>query len=187
MTEIVVATLNVNFSSDADEAATGSIKLEIDDREDGLNGGDTSFAPGDDAFFFLFKDANVTLVTTVPERTAGGVTSAGSGTRSLDENITFSNSNSGSLGYPPDGSVAMSWIGRSFILTDTIINEVRTLKLVANSELPEVQGSELRIASGKNVFGVLNCQYDSTGSLWKLSQVPEDIADVLLIAIGTTD
>lgn len=177
MTEVVVATLNVNFSSDSADAATGSIKLEIDDREDGLNGGDTSFAPGDNAFFFLFKDANVTLVTQVPERTAGGVTRAGSGTRELDENITFSNSNSASLNYPPDAGVTMSWIGRSFTLTGTTIT--------ANSELPEVHGSELRIASGKNVFGVLNCQYDSTGSLWKLSQVPVDITDVLLFAIGT--
>ena len=47
MAEIVVATLNVNFSEDAESSKSGVLKLEIDDRENGLNGGDTSFQPGD--------------------------------------------------------------------------------------------------------------------------------------------
>lgn len=46
MTEVVVATLNINFDADA-AGGQGILKLELDDREDGLNGGDTSFAPGD--------------------------------------------------------------------------------------------------------------------------------------------
>lgn len=178
MTEVVIATLNVNFSSDdAAGDVTGTIKLEIDDREDGLNAGDTSFAPGDDAYFFMFKDANVTLLTTVPERTAGGVTGVGSGTKEISENVTFSNSNSSNLGYPPDGAVTMTWLGRSFTLTGTT--------LAANSALPELNGSELKMADGKNVIGMLRCEYESTGSLWKLSNVPTDIAEVLLLAVGT--
>jgi hypothetical protein len=176
MTEVVVATLNVNFSAES-EGTGGSIKLEIDDREDGLNGGDTSFAPGDDAYFFLFKDANVTLITDIPERTAGGVTSASSATKVVDEYLTFSNSDTSSLGYPPDGSVTMTWQGRSYQLSVTTLS--------TNTALPEVSGSELRMAGGKKVIGILRCQYDSTGSLWKLSNVPEDIADVLVFAIGT--
>lgn len=178
MVEVVVATLNVNFSADDATGAGGGLKLEIDDREDGLNSGDTSFAPGDDAYFFLFKDTNVTLVTTTPERTAGGVTSAGSGVKEIDENITFSNSNTSSLGYPPNGSVTMSWLGRSFTLSGTTLS--------SNTALPEVNGSELKMANGKNVIGVLKCVYESTGSLWKLSGVPTDIPEVLLLAIGTT-
>ena len=69
MTELVVATLNINFSADT-TAAQGQIKLEIDDRPEGLNKGDTSFAPGDTAYFFLFKDENVTLLTSIPSHRA---------------------------------------------------------------------------------------------------------------------
>lgn len=176
MTEVVVATLNINFEADS-SSTSAVLKLELDDRADGLNGGDTSFAPGDDAYFFLFKDDSVTLVTSTPMVTAGGVSSSGSGTKEVDENLTFSNSDTSSLGYPPDGSVSMQWMGRSYELSGT------TLK--PNSDLPEVSGSELKMAKGKKVIGVLNCTYDSTGSLWKLSNVPTDLPESLAIAIGT--
>lgn len=177
MAEVIVATLNVNFSADTGQTVGGSLKLEIDDREEGLNSGDTSFSPGDDAYFFMFKGDNVTLITPTPERTAGGVTSAGTGTKDIDENITFSNSNSSSLGYPPDGAVTMTWLGRSFTLSGTTLSP--------NNSIPQLSGSELKMTGNKNAIGVLRCQYQSTGSLWKLSGVPDDITDVLLVAIGT--
>lgn len=181
MTEIVVATLNVNFEADS-TAAQGQIKLEIDDRADGLNQGDTSFSPGDNAYFFLFKDENVTLITTTPLTTAGGVSGAGSGTKAVDENITFSNSDSGNLGYPPDGSVAMHWLGRSYEVYALPSGEQ---SLRANTQLPEVQGSDLKMAGGKKVLGLLKCTYSATGSLFKLSHVPVDIPEALIIALGT--
>lgn len=176
MAEVVVATLNVNFDADT-TAASGVLKLEIDDREDGLNGGDTSFSPGDNVYFFMFKDDSVTLTTTVPQRTAGGITSAGSGTKSVDEYITFSNSDTASLGYPPDGAVSMEWVGSCYRLNRTT--------LVLNTTLPEVDGSELRMAGGIQVIGILHCTYQSTGSLWKLSGVPRDIPEVVVFAVGT--
>lgn len=176
MTEVVVATLNINF--DADEASSqGILKLEIDDREDGLNGGDTSFAPGDDAYFFLFKDDTVTLITTMPKSTAGGVSGAGSGVKAVDENISFSNTDTSSLGYPPDGSVTMEWLGRAY--------ELKGTELLPYSTLPEVNGSELKISGGKKVVGILHCTYSSVGSLWKLSSVPADLPESMVIAIGT--
>lgn len=179
MSEVVVATLNVTFDVDnADgDGNQGTIKLEIDDREDGLNGGDTSFAPGDDAFFFLFKDANVTLVTDVPTSTAGGVSSAGSDVKEVEDQISFSNSDTSSLNYPPNGSVTMEWVGRSYELKGTTLSR--------NSSLPEVNGSQLKMSGGKKMIGVLKCTYNSTGSLWKLSSVPEDITEVVIVAIGT--
>ena len=176
MAEVVVATLNVSFDADT-ESTTGNLKLEIDDREDGLNGGDTSFSPGDDAYYFLFKDSNIDVVSHVT--TAGGTAPASpsSGTKDIDENITFSNSDTGSLGYPPDGSVTMKWLGRCY--------EIKGTDVTSNTTLPEVTRSELKIAGGKKVAGVLNCVYSSTGSLHKLSSVPKDFKESMIIAVGT--
>ncbi len=177
MAEVIVATLNVTFDDDADTDGTrqGVLKLEIDDREDGLNNGDTSFSPGDDAYYFLFKDDNVTVLE--HETTAGGKSPQGTGTKTIDENITFSNSDTSSLNYPPNGSVTRKWLGRSFEISGTTV--------VPNTTLPEVSGSELAMASGKKVVGILNCTYEATGSLYKLSGVPKDFSEVLIIAIGS--
>lgn len=176
MAEVIVATLNVSFDADADTGdAQGVLKLEIDDREDGLNNGDTSFAPGDDAYYFLFKDDNITIHE--HETTAGGKTAQGTGTKDIDENITFTNSDTSSLGYPPNGTVSMQWLGRSFEISGTTVR--------ANTAVPEVDGSELRMAGGKKVIGLLNCTYEAQGDLYKLSNVPRDFKEVMIIAIGT--
>jgi hypothetical protein len=179
MTEVVVATLNVTFNTDEDAgtAGRGTIKLEIDDREDGLNGGDTSFSPGDDAYFFMFKDESVTLITNTPVSTAGGVSSAGSGIKAIEDQISFTNSDTSSLNYPPNGGVSLEWFGRSYALSGTTLS--------INNTLPEISGSELKIPGGKKVIGVLKCTYNTTGSLWKLSSVPVDITEVVIVAIGT--
>lgn len=178
MAEVVVATLNVNFSEDT-EATQGVLKLEIDDRENGLNGGDTSFQPGDTVGFWLFKDSNVTLNTSVPVSTSGGVTSAGSDSIEVDEYITFSNSDSASLGYPPSGSVSLDWIGRAYKISGTTVTTTSTL--------PERTRSQLKMADGSQVVGVLRAQYTASGSLYRLRSVPTDITEVLIFAIGTVN
>jgi hypothetical protein len=174
MAEVVVATLNVSFDSTAD-TTTGNIKLEIDDREDGLNNGNTSFKPGDNAYYWLFKDSNVTLLEHIA--TAGGISSAGSDTKEIDENITFTNSDTGSLGYPPNGSVSMEWLGRSYEIKGTVVS--------SNTTKPEVTRSELAMANGKKVAGILRCRYSSTGTLHRLSGVPKDFKESMIIAIGS--
>lgn len=178
MANVVVASLNVSFSSDSSADSGANLKLEIDDREDGLNGGNTSFGPGDTAYFFLFKDDAVTLVTTTPRTSAGGITSEGSGTKKVDDYETFSNSSSSSLNYPPNGAVSMQWIGVCYSLVGTT--------LTINTDLPVCNGSSLKMANNKNVIGVLRCQYNTTGSLWRLSNVPTDIPEVVIFAVGTT-
>ena len=172
--EVVVATLNVSFEEDT-TGEGGVLKLEIDDREDGLNGGDTSFEPGDDAYYFLFKDTNVTVIH--HDTTAGGRSGSGSGSKEIDENITFSNSDTASLGYPPDGGVSMNWLGRCV--------ELKGADITTNTSLPELELSNLKMGGGKKVIGVLNCKYTATGSLHKLSGVPKDFKEALIFAVGT--
>jgi len=176
MAEVVVATLNVNFAADTTADTTGVLKLEIDDREDGLNAGDTSFQPGDTVGFFLFKDSNVT-VEYGPAATSGGITTSGSASKTIDEYITFSNSDSGSLGYPPAGAVSLEWQGRCLKIVGTTVTTITTL--------PTRTRSQLRMADGSSVAGVLRAQYTTTGSLYTLRSVPEDIAEALIIAIGS--
>lgn len=178
MAEIVVATLNVNFTEDT-EATQGVLKLEIDDREDGLNAGDTSFQPGDTVGFWLFRDSNVTLNTSVPISTSGGVTGSGLASKEIDEYITFSNSDSGSLGYPPSGAVSLEWVGRTYKIAGTTVT--------TTTVLPERTRSQLTMPDKAQVAGVLRARYTTTGSLYRLRQVPNDITEVLLFAIGTVN
>lgn len=179
MPSVVVATLNVSFSDDASTGAEGLLKLEIDDREDGPNGGDTSFKPGEDVYYLLFKGDSVTLVSGGHIATAGGITSQGAATKSVDENITFSNSDSGSLGYPPDGAVTMKWIGKCYSIS-------KTGEVAINTELPDIDDNG-NLKMTKNVGGVLNAVYESTGTSYLLKGVPKDILEVLIIAIGTVE
>lgn len=176
MAEVVVATLNVTFSDDTDTSTEGVLKLEIDDRETGLNGGDTSFEPGDTVGFWLFKDSNVTVVSG-PNSTSGGITSAGSASKDIDEYITFSNSDSASLGYPPSGAVTLNWEGRCYKIVDTTVT--------THSALPDRTRSQLKMPSGVSVAGILRARYTTTGSLYLLQNVPTDITETLIFAIGT--
>lgn len=174
--QLVVATLNVSFSKDTTSVETdGMLKLEIDDRADGMNGGDTSFAPGDSVYYFLYNDDNVTVLEHFV--TAGGIGSQGSVTRAIeDEKITFSNSDSASLNYPPDGGVSMEWMGRCY----SVVNG----EVAAYGTIPDRTRSQLKINNGKSVAGILKCSYNTTGTLYKLSGVPEDFDDVMIVAIG---
>lgn len=181
MAEVVVATLNVSFSEDA-TGTSGVLKLEIDDREDGGNGGDTSFSPGDEPVFFMFKGDNVNLITTTPRTTSGGVTSfpPGNVLKDIDENITFSNSSTASLGYPPEGSVTKVWLGGAYSLSGT------SLTGPSSTPIPDHDDNgNLTVPGGKNMIGLLHCTYKSRGSLWQLKSVATDIDEVLLLAVGT--
>lgn len=198
MAEVVVATLNVSFDSST-ESATGNLKLEIDDREDGLNGGDTSFSPGDNPYFFLFKDQNIELLTSPPKTTAGGVAAASpsTGVKEIEENLSFSNSSSASLGYPPDSAIpqtwndsekrGMRWLGTAYeISKDGVVTPTTKLpEHVLDSENNPT--SELKMNPSINVAGVLQCGYESTGSLYKLTvdkTTAELFKEVMVIAIG---
>lgn len=172
---VVVATLNVSFGTDSSATDQNDVlKLELDDRSDGLNNGDTSFTVGDDVYYFLFKGDTIEVLD--HQTTAGGKTAVGNGTKTVDDNISFSNSDTSSLNYPPDGAITMHWLGRCYELKDD--------NLIPNTSLPEVNGSNLKMAGGKKVIGMLNCQYNSTGELYKLSGVPADFAEVMILAIG---
>lgn len=175
-TNLVIATLNVTFDDKSTTAAEGQLKLEIDDREDGPNGGDTSFQPGDDVYYLMFKDSNITVLEHFS--TAGGISSGGTNyTKSVVEYVNFNNSDSSSLGYPPNGSVTLEWLGRCTEITST--GSTRS-----NSALPVRTKSSLKMAGNKNVAGILKATYTSIGSSYKLTGVPKDFTEVMITVVG---
>lgn len=179
MAELVVATLTVNFE-ESTASTTGTLKLEIDSRKDGANGGKTSFAPGDDVWYFLFKDSNVTVIEHFA--TAGGISGGSSVVLPKNENISFSNSDSSSLGYPPSGAVSRQWLGRCY--------KIETSSAVQQSALPDVVYSSLVLPGGTKVAGILKCTYDTTGGLYKLKvdkATALEFKEVLIVAIGRID
>lgn len=180
--EVVTATLNVSFEADEGDKTGAGIKLEIDDREDGLNGGETSFKPGDTAYFFMFVDTDkINLITTTPKTTAGGVSAASPATDTIevDENISFSGSEDAQLGYTPKGTVTLEWVGgKGYELNKT------TFALTPYSTLPNRSGINLKISDKKKIFGILNAKYEAEGSLWALKGV--SVPEAMVIAIGTT-
>jgi len=179
--EFVTATLTVNFSATSQTGNAG-IKLEVDDRPDGANGGNTSFKPGDTVYILQFVDENVEVKPNFPQANAGSVSSAGRATKSIDENITFSNSDTASLGYPPSGAVTMTWLGRVVEL-----NSSTGAVSAYSGPVPEVSYSGLTIPDNRKVIGVLNCKYDSVGDLCKLSvekQTAIDFKEVLVFTVG---
>lgn len=107
----ITTSIVVQFAS-KDAEAKGILMAEIDDREEGLNAGNTSFEPAATAYFLVYKSSNVSYQT--PQVTAGNILSAAGGTREIkDEFITFTGGDSGNTQYPAEGAVAYKWVGRN--------------------------------------------------------------------------
>lgn len=144
MAKGITTSIVVQFRKEDAEAAA-ILQAEIDDREDGLNQGDTSFEPTSTAYFLVYKSSNVVYST--PRATAGNILSRGTGTRVVeDEFITFTGSNTGSTSYPIKGQSLDSykWLGTAGgVVTVTGENEITVT--------PFTEGAE--------VFGVLAVNY----------------------------
>lgn len=110
----VRATLVVDFTGDENASDDGLLQLEIDDREDGKNGGQTSgFRPGDNVYYLLYKSSGVNIINHVT--TDGAIGKDGSDSRLIvDEAISFDNSREISLRYPAAGGFALTWQGSQF-------------------------------------------------------------------------
>jgi hypothetical protein len=108
----VNATIQVSFGTDAG-SAEGHLSAEIDDRADGLNAGDTSFSPGDTAYFLVFKSSNV--IYDAPVTSAGSIVAASvsGGYVEKTEDLSFADDNQASLSVPASQITSFEWLGRS--------------------------------------------------------------------------
>lgn len=104
----VTASLVVEFSGAADSFLTA----EIDDRAEGLNGGKTSFYPGDKAYFLVFKGQTVVIDQILAS--AGGVTPVAEGYyEEVDEWVTFENTDEASAKRFVDSDFTYQWFGNN--------------------------------------------------------------------------
>ena len=171
----VTATLNISFSDSS--AGGGALSLEIDDRPNGLNGGNTSFKPGDEVGFLRFKADFIKIDT--QSSTSGVIESAGSGTKAISgddaDYITFSGSNTASLKYPAAGNVKFTPQGNVFDKDGNIYTPSLSVK------------DQIDVTSPKDIYGIFKAEYDSDFEAFKLKSVPPDMPQAMVFCIGTVD
>lgn len=181
---VVTASLTVSFEK-AEVSGDGFLSWEVDDRSEedgGLNGGDTSFAPGDTAWLLLFKESSVTIDETF---TSGGTLTKGASgqIKSFKEKeaeyVTVTNSNTANLSKPANVSgVNLSWLGKNKKIGKG------TAKLEMMKQDTGVV-SEVVIDLGTEMVGVIKAEYDSSATAYKLAGVPTDYPMAVVFAIGT--
>lgn len=165
----VTASLTVSFSQTTGTTSGNSPVLEVDDRADGLNRGNTSFRPGDPVYYLLYVPDGVTIQQ--HGVTAGSRSAAGEGSRQVEEILTFTDSQEASLQYPASSAVTMEWLG--FFRTDGESGAVTR---------QVIDQKTVRLSAA--VAGFLRCRYTANYSAFKLANVPTDLTQALVFVIG---
>lgn len=106
------ATLRVQFGN-PDSESSGHLSAEVDSRPEGLNGGRTSFSPGETVYILVYRSENVTITDTLCS--AGSISPQGSTVLTLTEEVMFEDADTSQLPKPSRlSSLASSlWYGRS--------------------------------------------------------------------------
>ena len=174
---VVTATLQINFTRE-DSGAGGAIRMEIDDRPDGLNNGDTTFRPGDEVGYLMFAPG-----ITIQQHfaTAGSIVSAGAGAKVIAgddaDYIVFAQSREQSLAYPAAGGLSSSeWLGSVYDLDGNVIADP-AISIVDN-------GATVRVP--EKVTGLLKLEYNAPYVGYRLTGVPLDELRALVFAQGET-
>lgn len=108
---VVTTSLVVELGAGADDRAI--FNAEVDSRDDGLNGGKSSFNPGDSIYLLLFKTSNVNTIAEISS--LGTLVPQGTTTFDVEGFADFPNDGTYSLSYPvPAGaSLSTQWIGNN--------------------------------------------------------------------------
>jgi hypothetical protein len=145
----ITASIVVNF--DAGDAE-GILTAEIDGRENGLNGGETSFRPGDSPAFLVYKSPNVQVNEIVAS--AGSISNLGLGSSEESELISFANVREASPRKPISSGLSTKWLGN-------------------NGGTVSLQNGKLTIPN--KAVAVLKADYVSDYNAYRLKNVPEEL------------
>lgn len=107
MPNTVTTSLVVSFTRSGNGG--GILSAEIDSRQDGFNSGNTSFAPGNQPAFLIFKSSDVEIDEITPS--AGEISDLGTGTMSVTEIIKFANVAEATLSKPVASGLTVKWLG----------------------------------------------------------------------------
>lgn len=165
-------TVTVRFAvPGAASAANAHLSAEIDSRDNGLNGGKTSFSPGEDVYILVYKSSNVSIVSA--DASAGSVAPQGSTVVTVTEDLTYAGQNTSQLAKPSNSGLSSSkWLG----------NNLGSLTVGAD-QVTVTAGS----ASDTSV-GVAKVTYETTALIYKLSSPltveGEDEFTIAVLIIG---
>jgi len=124
------ATIRVQFGNPDDASAVpGHLSAEVDTRPTGLNGGRSSFSPGETAYILVFKTDDVSITDTICS--AGSLSPHGTTTVTVTEELMFEDADTATLGKPARSSLGqVVWFGRS--LGDLTLQSDRVTAKAAN-------------------------------------------------------
>jgi hypothetical protein len=148
----VTAALFVNF----DDGRTGDafLQLEIDSREDGFNGGNTTFGPGEQPVYLEFKTSSITVLERLVS--AGLIQPlnlvAPDNELLVEEFITFPRERTQPLSKPIDSGFTFKWLG----------NDLGTITPI----------DELTVQAATNGIGVAKVTYTAKFEAFRLVNIP---------------
>lgn len=146
------ATIRVQFGNpDGSNGldASGHLSAEVDTRPSGMNGGRSSFSPGETVYILVYKTDNVSITDTICS--AGSLSAQGTTVVTVSEELMFEDADTATLGKPSRSSLSQSvWYGRSLGAL-TLQSDKVTVK-----------------ASSKGV-GVAKVSYDALALVYALS------------------
>jgi len=106
------ATIRVQFGNPDGSGSDGHLSAEVDTRSNGLNGGRSSFSPGETAYLLVYKSDNVSITDTICS--AGSLSAQGSAVVTVTEELMFEDSEMATLSKPARSGISQSiWYGRS--------------------------------------------------------------------------
>lgn len=171
MANTVTTSIVVQFSTTEGE---GVLLVEVDDRETadgGLNGGKTSFLPGDTVFLLMYKTSNVVIDAAVTS--LGSLSPGTTITIAKTEDIIFANEQEASTRYPVVSGFTYEWIGAD------------------NGAVSLVGETSLRIpapATGTYTAGVCRINYNTTAQVYTLAHSAETYPEysIVVLFVGHT-
>lgn len=110
---MALTTLRVQFGTpDAEGGASGHLSAEVDTRPNGLNGGKSSFSPGETVYVLVFKTDNVVISETICS--AGSLSAQSTTLVPRTEEVMFEDSDTATLSVPVHGALTgTTWYGRA--------------------------------------------------------------------------
>lgn len=110
---MALATIRVQFGTPgAEGGASGHLSAEVDTRPNGLNGGKSSFSPGETVYVLVYKTDNVTIAETLCS--AGSLSAQGTTLVTLSDEVMFEDAETATLRVPAHGAISNTvWYGRA--------------------------------------------------------------------------
>lgn len=162
----ITATIKVDFDDGSD---SDGLSAEIDGREDGYNGGKTSFQPGDDVVYLTFLDPGVSIAEQIS--TLGSIAKIESRSMPVEDEVSFANSRTATLKYPVTDSLVVQWMG-------------------LNPGPAALQGSRT-LSLPDDGIGVAKVTYNTMFTAYRVTNIPgsvngETSFTVLIVITGTS-